>query len=623
MSPKDIASGKPFVPTEASTEAPNVMLRTSSRSPAPLERTPPEPTPRKVDVVSLAPISEAMGEDKSPKEILQLILKAAFSTTRATSASLMLIDGETGTLRVEVAEGFKSKRIFNTALKVGQGVTGWVAETGVPLRLGNVHKDPRYVRVQEDLRSELAVPLKIRGRVIGVISVDSTRLNHFTTEDEALLSSLAAHSARVIHTTRLYEETRRRADELELLSEVSRGLNSTLDLRAVLAQAVEQTARVCRAEVVSVFLSSEDTTALEMAACYGGSDQYRLQPAVLLGGSLLGNVIDGGKAAIYANVHAANKGKDFFIDPRVSSLLAVPLISKGKPLGILCVYGAKGRIFDSNDERLLTSLARSAALAIENARAHRRMLAAEEQLRAAEKCSMLGELAAGLAHEIRNPLTSIKMLFASLCRTQQLPEESAQDAEMIQKQIGRLETIVDGFLASARSQAATVQFKALDLNATVDESMLLLASSASEGTRLNIEVPEGELLVRGDSTQLSQIIYNLVLNAIQAVDKRGRINVSTGRGNGDGKSDAVFFQVSDDGPGISEQVRAKLFQPFVTTKKSGVGLGLSIVKRLVESHEGKLEVISPLPDLGRGACFRVTLPAISAGSGSKQSEPRP
>ncbi len=564
---------------------------------------------RRVDVASLAPISEAMGADKSPKEVLQLILKAAFSITRASSASLMLVNEDSNTLTVEVAEGFKGKRIFSTRLTIGQGVTGWVAETGVPLRLGNVRKDPRYVRVQQNLRSELAVPLKIGGRVIGVISVDSTKLNHFTPEDEALLSSLAAQSARVIQTTRLYEEARRRADELELLSEVSRGLSSTLDLRGVLAEAVEQTARVCRAEIVSVFFISEDGQHLEMAACHGGSDKYRLQPSVPLKDSLPGRIIEAGKARIVTDLQAENTGGEFFIDPQVSSLLAVPLVSKEKALGLLCVYGARRRTFDSHDERLVSSLARSAALAIENARAHRRMLAAEEGLRSAEKFSMLGELAAGLAHEIRNPLTSIKVLFGTLCKGKQFPAESQQDAEMIDKQIARLETIVEGFLTTARAQVAPMQVKVVDLNATVDESMLLLASSANEGTRLTIDVCDGELPVRGDATQLSQVVYNLVLNALQAVEKRGRINVMTRRiPKSDGKPAEICLEVCDDGPGLPESVQLKLFQPFVTTKKGGVGLGLSIVKRVVEAHGGRLEVESPRPGMGHGALFRAVLP---------------
>ena len=570
------------------------------------------PDQRHVDVSSLATVSEALGADKSPREILQLILKAAFSITRASSASLMLTDSESKTLRVEVAEGFKGKRIFKTRLAVGQGVTGWVAETGVALRLNNVRKDERYVRVQRDLRSELAVPMKIGGRVIGVISVDSTRLNHFTPEDEALLSSLAAQSARVIQTTRLYEETRRRADELELISEVSRGLSSSLDLRKVLAQAVEQTARVCRAAVVSVLLISDDGSHLDIAACHGGTDHYRQQPPMVLKNSVLGQVILEGKPRQFGDgdIQHCQGGSDIFADTAVTSLLAVPLISKDKPLGMLCVQRVKGKSFDVHDERLLESLGRSAALAIENARAHRRMLAAEESLRSSEKLSMLGELAAGLAHEIRNPLTTIKVLFGTLVKAERIAKSAQQDSEMITKQISRLETIVDGFLSTARAQVSPLQLSPVDLNATVDESMLLLASSASEGTRISIELCDGDLPVRGDATQLSQVVYNLVLNSIQAVDKRGRITVATGRLPGkEGQPAEVYLEVMDDGPGLAEKVMLKLFQPFITTKKTGVGLGLSIVKRIVESHGGRLDVESPRSDIKRGALFRATIPS--------------
>ena len=561
-----------------------------------------------VDMLSLTPISEALGADKSPKEVLELILKAAFSITRATSASLMLLDGKDN-LRVEVAEGFKDEQIFKMKLKVGQGVTGWVAETGVALRLGNVAKDPRYISVQQDLKSELAVPMKIGGEVIGVISCDSSKKNHFTPEDEALLTSLAAQSARVIQSTQLYEEARRRADELQLLGDVARGLSSSLDLREVLAKAVELTAKVCRAEIVSVFLLNDAETDFDMAACHGGSDQYRQQPPVGVAGSLLGRVIESNSALAFEDVHAENDGAVLSLDPGVQSLLAVPLISKGSPLGVLCVFGAAGKKFDSHDRSLLESLALSSALAIENARVHRHMLQAEESLRRSEKHSMLGELAAGLAHEIRNPLTSIKMLFGTIHKTEKFSVNALQDSEMIVKQIARLESIVEGFLNTARAQVAPTEMKIVDFNSTVDESMLLLASSASEGTRMMIDLCDGELPVRGDGTQLSQVVYNLVLNAIQAVDKRGRVCVRTKLTADTGEGREAILEIADDGPGLAEKVQQKLFQPFVTTKKAGVGLGLSIVKRIVEHHGGRLEVESPRKDIGRGALFKVSMPS--------------
>ncbi len=293
----------------------------------------------------------------------------------------------------------------------------------------------------------------------------------------------------------------------------------------------------------------------------------------------------------------------------MQSLLAVPLVSKESPLGVLCVFGAAGKHLDDHDRRLLENLALSSGLAIENARVHRHMLEAEESLRRSEKHSMLGELAAGLAHEIRNPLTSIKMLFGTIHKTEKFSANAQQDAEMIVKQIARLESIVEGFLNTARAQVAPTEMKSVDFNATVDESLLLLAASASEGTRMMIDLCDGDLPVSGDGTQLSQVVYNLVLNAIQAVDKRGRVSVRTKLVPGEAPSRTAILEVADDGPGLADKVLLKLFQPFVTTKKTGVGLGLSIVKRIVESHGGRLEVESPRKDIGRGALFRVSLPA--------------
>jgi len=578
-----------------------------------------QPPPTDLDrVSSLTTISEAMGTDKSPKEILQLILKSAFSITRATSASLMLLEPGTDILRVEVAEGFKDKSIFKTRLRVGQGVTGWVAETGVPLRVGNVTKDPRYVRVQRGLRSELAVPLKIGGKIIGVISCDSSRLNHFTPEDEALVISLAAHSARVIQTTRLYEETRRRAEELGLLIEAGQALAGTLDPQQVLASLVKLTASFYKSPVTAVHLVSDDGKALMLGATHGGTDAWRTQGSVPIEDALVGQALVGPDEPVV--LEDLDKQAT---DPRLLAqlpegarcVLAAPLIAKRKALGVLCVYVPCDRRFTKDERRLLAGLAAQASLAIENASAHRKMLAAEEALRGAEKSTLLAEMASGLAHEIRNPLTSIKLLVDSMVRAKAILPEASNDAQMIQRQIERLEKIVGSYLDTARQHVSRMQHKAVDLNAVIEESLLLLATSSHEGLRMDCALHPEELRVEGDPTQLSQAVYNLVLNAIQAVGQhmkakpgngRGRITVSSGR-NAEAKT--VFFAVADDGPGLAPEVQERLFQPFVTTKEQGVGLGLSIVKRITEAHGGTLEVESPRADLGRGARFKVVLPA--------------
>ncbi len=581
-------------------------------------------------LTSLLPVSEAMGADKSPKEVLQLILKAAHSVTRASTASLMLVEKGTRELKVEAAEGFKDPRIFKTKLPIGQGVTGWVAETGVPLRLGNVTKDDRYIRVQRGLRSELAVPLKIHGRVIGVISVDSTKLKHFSSEDEALLMSLAAQSARVIQTTRLHEETRKRADELRLLIEAGRVLGATLDPSEVLTKLVEMAPEFWRAPLASVYLVSDDRQNFSLAASHGGSEAYRNQGEFSLKGSAIGGFLKGKDETVVSSLSTCRTGAfgEAVLGKRLKTLFAAPLISKDRAFGVLCIFSEKEKSFEKEERRLLAGLARSASLAIENAKVHRKMLDAEEAMRGSEKANLLVEMASGLAHDIRNPLTSIKILNDAMLNGSGLQEEAREDVQMIQKQITRLEQIVDGYLESARSHASVMERKPIDLNAIVDETLLLLATSVEEGTKLSCHLSSKKLNLMGDATQLSQAIYNLVLNAVQAVGqggKGGKVGRAgrTGRtgsvGKGRGKIEivtgklsrpksGVFFEVADEGPGLAPHVQANLFKPFVTTKSQGVGLGLSIVKRIVQAHGGTITIRSPREKLGHGARFRIELP---------------
>ncbi|MCZ7645348.1 MAG: GAF domain-containing protein [Planctomycetota bacterium] len=576
----------------------------------------PEPPPRKGRIASLSGVSEALGNDLAPKEALRLILQAAYSSTRATSASLMLLRPGTDILQVKVAEGFRDDSIYRTRLRVGQGVTGWVAETGVPLRVGNVAKDARYVRVQKGLRSELAVPLKIRGRTIGVISVDSTKLNHFSADDEALLVSLAAHSARLIESTRLHQQTRKRAQELQFLMDAGRALAASLNLLEVLHTLAEMTAEHFDGRPAMVLTLHDDGAHLELGAAHGGKELFEFHALPLQG-------------SVWAEVLAAKDVLEFrdgdarLDDPSLASLrasginyvAAVPLEAKRRPLGILAVCRAGASGLGSDACRLLGGLGGAAALALDNALAHRRMMETEEKLRQSEKTSLLVELAGTLSHEIRNPLTSLKILFESLVASQSWSEEQREDQQMIRRQVQRLEQIVENYLESSRTHAAMREPRPLDLNTVVDESLLLLASSAHEGTRLVCNLAEGELTTLGDATQLSQAVYNLVLNALQAVGQqnrgaRGRIEILTGRLEREGPGGSeVFFEVADDGPGLCAEVKARLFQPFVTTKKDGVGLGLSIVKRIVEAHGGRLDIESPRAGLQHGARFRVVLPA--------------
>lgn len=179
------------------------------------------------------------------------------------------------------------------------------------------------------------------------------------------------------------------------------------------------------------------------------------------------------------------------------------------------------------------------------------------------------ELVAGFAHEIRNPLTVVKVLLKTLPRAA-LPENAQQDLAMADKQIERMENIVNGFINTARAEIGAPQMRPVDLSNTANETVLLLASSTREGTRLELSQKDGLLPVFGDPTQLSQVIYNLALNAIEAAGKGGRVSISTGIVDGQLTEDGgrkVYIEVADDGPGFNPVIKERLFTPSRRPKK--------------------------------------------------------
>lgn len=552
----------------------------------------------------LSEVGRAVGSDMDPKDLLRLILEAATHITHATSGSVMLLNGSDNALRVEVATGFQDDEIYRTCLEVGRGITGWVAAKGRPLRVGDTAADERYYEIQPDIKSELAVPLNIDGRTIGVISVDSVKLRAFSSRDEAILVSLAAQSAKVIQNQQLYEEIRQKARALEMLSSVTAAVAGTLELDQVLEQVVNQAAKLMGAKLVSLMLIDDTQRALQIRAVSGGAEDYRTKPPLPIAGSVTGRVIQTREPVAIRDVRqeAGFRLLDLAEREGLRGLLSVPLLWHGRAIGALNIYTSQPYEFTPEEILLASSLATHSAIAIENARLHFRTRKSEEALRSADRLAVLGELAAGVAHEIRNPLATMNVIL-------NLNQQTPQDLNMLKRQVGRLEQIVDRFLGYARERAVPEK-RLVRLADVVSETCLLLQhQAAGRGVQLWADVQPDVPDWLGDPIELGQILYNLALNAVQAFDEKqdGEVVIRVRHeSGGDGRvSPAIRIDVEDNGPGLPDLVRQKLFQPFVTTKEKGVGLGLSIVQRLVTRHAGTIEA---LDRPGGGMVFRVELP---------------
>lgn len=223
-----------------------------------------------------------------------------------------------------------------------------------------------------------------------------------------------------------------------------------------------------------------------------------------------------------------------------------------------------------------------------------------------EKLATLGTLAAGIAHEIRNPLTSVKARLYTLDKHLDAPPLARKDAEIISTEITRLERIVQDVLSFARPSEP--ELKTISAANALREVQSLMASNMEESSvRLQLE-PGPDLLVSADAAQLKQVLINLVRNAVEAVEGAGTITlrVRASRMSLDGREcDAAVLEVADTGRGISPDIEKRLFDPFFTTKEAGTGLGLSIAASIVEKHGGALQYQTRA---GHGTTFGIVLP---------------
>jgi len=277
-----------------------------------------------------------------------------------------------------------------------------------------------------------------------------------------------------------------------------------------------------------------------------------------------------------------------------------PLMSMNRLIGILLV-GVKGdgAPLTKDDVAFISSLLPQAGIALENALLFKEQRERLRRMSRADRLATIGELAAGAAHEIRNPLTAIKSTLQYL-QAKQEDETSRKLLAAAIEETGRIDEIVSALLSFSRP--TEIKRERHDLREVLEESLDLVAFQARKNkVAVRRQFPDAALPIQGDKSQLKQLFLNIFLNAIQAMPDGGELRVEARQK--DGQKAAVT--VADTGEGIPEENMDRIFDPFFTTKKSGTGLGLSIGYNIVKSHRGDIEVKSRP---GPGTTILITLP---------------
>ncbi len=458
-------------------------------------------------------------------------------------------------------------------------------------------------------RAVLAVPLQVRDQPLGVALVSAPGAGRRFSQDElARAVAIASQLAVAVDNARLYSETRRRAEELSLLQEVGRTLVETLELEQVLAAGVRNLARMVDAPEAYLVLLDEASQQLVVEAVSGPSRaQLGLRVPYDPSGSATALCMERREPILL---------DDACSDPRVDqalralsglrSGLVLPLLVRDKAIGAaMIVENRRERRFSAAEVQRATAVSNQLAVAVDNARAHARALAAltglqqaQEKLLRQERLAALGELSAVVAHEVRNPLGVIFNSLGSLRRLVKPEGDALTLFDIVGEEADRLNRIVGDLLDFARPAPPQLRPERLDRLA----SEAVAAALAQQPTSVEVtwELDAALPLVILDGRQARQALVNVAVNAVQAMPRGGRLTV---RARLEGT--AAVVELEDTGAGIPDDLRERIYEPFFTTKATGSGLGLAVVKRIMDAHGGVIGVRSRP---GQGTVFSLRFP---------------
>ncbi len=376
---------------------------------------------------------------------------------------------------------------------------------------------------------------------------------------------------------------------------------STLSLRHVLVRLVQEVSILFKAKLCSLMLVDKKGEELVLQAVYGCSLEYLNRRNLPIRETLFGSVVRRQENLIVEDVrvHPEYRDRELAQAEGLCSLLAVPIRFGDECLGILGLYSASPRAWPNHEVAWVELVAGSAAVAIRNATLTEDMRAMEDQTLQAARLATLGEVSATIAHQIRNPLAVLNVLVHSWEQETPSPDQVKEDIQVIAGKIRELNTTVEGVLQLARQRPLNrVETSLRDVIRTV---LAFLDHRIQEhSVQINFKHPPRRHPVRCDPDRLQHVILNLLTNALDATGEEGTVDITLYF-----EDRRAIAEISDNGPGIAEPILEHLGKPFKTTKPEGLGLGLSIAKRVLHDHGGEL-LAENRPE--GGALFRIVLP---------------
>lgn len=552
--------------------------------------------------------------------VLDAISESALRLIDANNLHIYLYDAATQEFSLSSAlwrDGSRKPAVAKPRAS-GEGLTATVVREGHPIVINDAASHPFFQTPQAKSWGISAIagfPLKFGDEVIGAFTTTYKEPHVFSEEELLLLNLLAEHAAVAVHNAGLYADSQRRLRDMSALVEMAKHVTGNLHLESVLQTTVQSLRRLLNARASTITMLTEDRTELTVKAADGVEPEF-MHAHMRLEGSISGKVIKEGKLVYTRDAH---KDPEFlFFDLVVRSLLAVPLVIRDEPVGTLTVDSDQPNAFSESDKQLMTIAAAQVSVAIANARLFEELEKRAQELAVAyeelkESDRLKDELVQNVSHELRTPLTFVKGYVDLLMDGDRglLTPEQQEYLQIVSDKTDDITRIIEDIITLQRIDSGNLQ---LETVAMADLLQTAVAGHSMVAEKKGLTVRMAPTQVRGmvhiDKGRVNQVIDNLIGNAIKFSPDGGVITVNLIE-----QDDVVCISVTDQGIGMATDKHQRIFERFYQIDGSsrrrfgGTGIGLAIVKRIIDAHHGKIWVES---ELNKGSSFLFTLPKAQA-----------
>ncbi len=552
---------------------------------------------------SIQQIGKALSSVLNRDKLLILIMEEVTSLVGAERGTLYIVDEEKGEIWSKIAQKAEIKEI---RLKIGVGISGYVAKTGETINIKDAYRDKRFDPSTDKktgyvTRSILCMPIREpvkderqKGKIIAVIQILNKIDGHFTVEDEDLLTSLSSPIAISLANSRLYSILEDRLNELNLMFALEKELSAMTGLDDLLQKLLELLTKTLSAEYAVMLLRDKESSGFTKR--YGVNlDRSKLMKAKFPHDSgVIGRVLSNGKIYI-TNAADADKTVDhsmstfFGIQPK--HILCAPMSTEADTLGIIELINKRGEspYFSENDYKIIQSVASQVARGIETFRLK------EEKMKA-DRLATIGNMMSTIVHDLRTPMNNIYG-FVDLMLEEDKSETRQEYADIINEQIKILTNMTTDVLDFAKGKTTILPRKCAVDKLVKDFARFFGNDIKRKGFEFESQINTSSMIYI-DPEKINRVFMNIMKNALEAMGKTGKFALIADEENGE-----VVFRLKDSGPGIPEEIKDRLFDSFVTSgKEGGTGLGLAIVKKVIDDHNGRIEVVSKK---GQGTTFNL------------------